>query len=58
VGLGGGGRQGVKFGVVASRGGPGNGLAPFVLYWLRRVIVAGKEGNRHHQSEGSCSFYW
>jgi hypothetical protein len=40
---GGGGREGVKVGVEASRGGPGDGLAPVVLYWVT-ASYSGWEG--------------
>jgi len=61
TGLGGwivGGREGVKVGVVASRGGPGDGLAPLVLYWVTASYSGREGGNKHRQSESSCSFYW
>jgi hypothetical protein len=38
-----GGREGVKVGVVASRGGPGEGLAPHVRHWVTRSY-SGREG--------------
>lgn len=47
TGLGGwivGGREGVKVGVVASRGGPGDGLAPLVLYWVTASYSGGVGG--------------
>ena len=53
-----GGREGVKVGVVASRGGPGDGLAPLVLYWVTASYSGGEGGNKHRQSDSSCSFYW
>jgi len=39
-----GGREGVKVGVVASRGGPGDGLAPLVLHWVTASYSGGEGG--------------
>jgi hypothetical protein len=47
TGLGGwivGAERGVKVGVVASRGGPGDGLAPVVLHWVTRSYSGGEGG--------------
>jgi len=40
------GREGVKVGVVASRGGPGDGLAPVVLYWVTASYSGGEGGGQ------------
>ena len=54
--VGGGGREVVKVGVVASRGGPGDGLAPLVLYWVTASYSVREGGTSTVRATGAVVF--